>query len=103
MYLFLNFNEGREDPKYHYKRAILGPPVKRHLNDFSLECRYWPYIKMSLGSFVIFQGSGPVAKETIFCDILEGVLWTPPPPPRIWIRAWRECRVRPDIIMSGLI
>ena len=57
---------------------------------------------MSLGSFVIFQGSGPVAKETIFCDILEGVLWTPPPP-RIWIRAWREYRVRPDIIMSGLI
>ena len=36
---------------------------------------------MWLGSFVIFQGSGPVAKENIFCDILEGVLWTPPPPP----------------------
>ena len=31
---------GRDDPsKYHYKRAIIGPPAKRHLNGFSLACR----------------------------------------------------------------
>ena len=45
---------------------------------------------MSLGSFVIFQGSGPVAKETIFCDILEGVLWIPPPhldPRMAWMQS----------------
>ena len=25
--------------KYHYKRAIIGPPAKRHLNGVSLACR----------------------------------------------------------------
>ena len=30
---------------YHYRRAIIGPPVKRHLNDgVSLACRQWPNI-----------------------------------------------------------
>ena len=26
-------DEGRENPKYHYKRAIFSPPAKHHLND----------------------------------------------------------------------
>ena len=31
------FLEGRDDPrKYHFKRAIIGPPAKRHLNGVSL-------------------------------------------------------------------
>ena len=37
------FDEGMEDqnttirgPSYHYKQAIIGPPVKRHLNGISL-------------------------------------------------------------------
>ena len=25
--------------KYHYKRAIIGPPAQRHLNDVLLACR----------------------------------------------------------------
>ena len=32
--------EGREDPnKYHYKRAIIDPPAKHHLNGVSQACR----------------------------------------------------------------
>ena len=32
--------EGREDPnKYHYERAIIDPPAKRHLNGVSLAGR----------------------------------------------------------------
>ena len=26
--VFVLVDEGREDPKYHYKRAIIGPPAK---------------------------------------------------------------------------
>ena len=95
-----------EAVKYLYKRAIIGPPAKRHLNDASLECRYWPYIEMWLGSFVIIQGSGPIAKETI-CDILEGVLWTPSPhlDPRM---AWMQnkaghCYVLLDLVQTVCI
>ena len=32
-------DEFREDPKYHYKRANISPPAKRHLNGVSLVCR----------------------------------------------------------------
>ena len=34
-----------------YKRAIIGPPVKRHLNGDSLACRWWLDIECLLGSF----------------------------------------------------
>ena len=40
----------------HYKRAIIGPPVKRHINGVSLACRCWPNIECWLGIFVVFQG-----------------------------------------------
>ena len=36
--------------------AIIGPPVKCHLNGVSLVCRCWLNIEYWLGSFVIFQG-----------------------------------------------
>ena len=31
--------------KYHYKRAIIGPPAKRQLDELSLACRCWPNIE----------------------------------------------------------
>ena len=35
------FFEGKEDPnKYYYKRAIIDPPSKHHLNGVSLTGRY---------------------------------------------------------------
>ena len=33
------------DPKYHYRRTIIGPPTKRLLNGVSLVCRWWPNIE----------------------------------------------------------
>ena len=56
--------------KYHYKRAIIGPPAKRHLNGVSLACWWWSNIEFWLGSFVIFQGIlTRIAKETLyFCE-----------------------------------
>ena len=53
--------------KYHYKRAIIGPPAKRHLNGVSLACRWWPNIECWLGSFKIFQGiRTSIARNPIF-------------------------------------
>ena len=45
-----------EGSKYHYKRATIGPPAKRHLNGVSLACQWWSNIECWLGSFVIFLG-----------------------------------------------
>ena len=37
---FFFYLEGKDDPsKYHYKRAIIGPPAICHLNGVSLTCR----------------------------------------------------------------
>ena len=37
----ITFLEGRENPnKYHFMRAIIDQPVKRHSNGVSLACRY---------------------------------------------------------------
>ena len=56
-YVFFFFFWWREKgSKYHCKRAIIGPPVKRHLNGVSLADRLWPNIECWLGSFVVFQG-----------------------------------------------
>ena len=58
---------GEELSRYHYKRALFGPPAKRHLNGVSLACRFWPKIESWLGSFTILRGSGPVLlKNPIF-------------------------------------
>ena len=48
---------GERGTKYHYKRAIIGSPAKRHLNDVSLAFHCWTNIKCWLGSFVNFSGN----------------------------------------------
>ena len=52
---------GREDPnKYHYKRAIIGPPVKRHLMAFRWRADDGPSLNAGLG---FFRGSRSVLPE----------------------------------------
>ena len=62
--------------KYHYQRAITGPPAKRHLNgnSVSLACRRVPNIECRLDSFVIFRGSRPVfLRNPIFCEYFVSI------------------------------
>ena len=62
-------DEGRED-----KWAIIGPPVKCHLNGVSLAGRCWPKIEYWLGSFLIFQGiKTSIAKKPYIFVIFQGV------------------------------
>ena len=76
---------GEELSKYHYQRAIFGPPANRHSNGVSLAYRLWPRIESWLGSFTILRGSGPVLlKKTIFLCFSRGS--GPPAPPPLWIR-----------------
>ena len=75
---------GEERSKYHYKRTIIGPPAKRHLNGVSLACQWWPYIECSLGSFVIFKGiQTSFAKKPYIFVIFQGGggSGSPVPPP----------------------
>ena len=61
---------------------------------------------MWLGSFVIFQGSGPIAKKTMFCDILERVLCPPPhlDPRMPWMQREDEhCYVLLDLVQTVCI
>ena len=76
------FLEGREDPNtYHFKRAIIDPPEKRHLNGVSLVRRNWPKIEFWLSSFVIFQAiPTSVAKKPFSFVIFHGGPDPPPPP-----------------------
>ena len=39
---------GEEGSRYHYKRAIICPPGKRHLNGVSMACRCWPTLNTGL-------------------------------------------------------
>ena len=74
---------GEELSKYHYQRAIFGPPANRHSNGVSLAYRLWPKIESWFGSFTILSGSRPVLlKKLYFCDFLGG---SGPPAP-LWIR-----------------
>ena len=91
---------GEGGSKYHYKRTIIGPPVKRHLNGVSLACRWWPNIEFWLGSFVIFRGIGTsIAKKPYICAIF---MWgyqppappPPPPPPLLDARMSPLCKTR---------
>ena len=71
--------------KYHYKRAIIGPPAKCHLNDISLACRWWPNIECWLESSVIFKGSSPVLlRNLIFLWFFRG---GPDPLCPLWVCA----------------
>ena len=73
---------GEEGSKYHYKRDIIGPPAKRHLNGVSHACRCWPNIECWLGSFRIFQGIRTcIAKKPYIFVIFQGKgVRTPFPP-----------------------
>ena len=74
---------GEELSKYHYQRAIFGPPANRHSNGVSLAYRLWPKIESWLGSLTILRGSGPVLlKNLYFCDFRGG----PDPLSPLWIR-----------------
>ena len=75
-------DEGEGGFKYHAKRAIIRPLVKRCLNGISLACQWWPNIEFWLGSFKIFQGIG--TRNPNFIVIFQGgpdSLSPPPPPP----------------------
>ena len=72
---------GEELSKYHFKRAIFGPPAKRHLNGVSLACRLRPKIESWLGSFTIIRGSGPVLLKHYIFVIFEGRSGPPALPP----------------------
>ena len=64
------------------KRAIIGPPAKRHLNGVSLAGRWWPNMKCWLCSFVIFQGiHTSIAKKPFTFVIFRGWGSDPLPPP----------------------
>ena len=64
---------GEEGSKYHFKRAINGPPAKRHLNGVSLAGRWWPNIECWIVSFFILRGSGPVLlRNPIFLYFFRG-------------------------------
>ena len=67
--------------KYHYKRAIISQPAKRHLNGISLACRWWPNMECLLGSLLIFQGirTSLLRNALIFLWFFKG--WVPDPLP----------------------
>ena len=61
------------DSEYHYRRAIIGPPAKRHLNGISLAFRCWPNNESWLGSFVFFSGDRTnIAKKPYIFVIFRG-------------------------------
>ena len=76
---------GEGDPNTTIRRAIIGPPAKRHLNGVSLACRQWLNIECWLKRFVIFRGSGPVLLRNPIFFIFQGGgggldPLSPPPP-----------------------
>ena len=82
---------GEEWSKYHYKRAINGPPAKRHLNGVSLAGRWWSNIECWIGSFVVLRGSGPVLlRNPLFLYFPGGSR----PPVPLWIRTWMKSHYR---------
>ena len=79
---------GEGESKYNYKRAIIGPPAKRHKWRFA-GVPIWPSIECWLGSFVIFQGiRTSTAKRTIFLWFSGGG-GVRTLAPSLWIRPWQ--------------
>ena len=79
---------GWSGKRYHFKRAIIGPPAKCHLNGVSLACQWWPNIECWLGSFVIFQSiRTSIDKKPYTFVIFQGVRTPCLPPPLLWICA----------------
>ena len=69
---------GEGGSKYRYKRAINGPPAKRHWNGVSLAGRCWPNIECCLG----FSGDpDQYYKDTLYFLGGGGGARTPCPPP----------------------
>ena len=78
----------------HSKRAIIGPPAKRHLNGVSLACRRWPNIECWLGSLVIFQGiRTSITKKSYIFVIFRGGGGPDPLSPPLRICTW----LKPDL------
>ena len=50
---------GEEGSKYHYKRAIIGPPASCHVDD-------GPTLNAGFGSFVMFQGIQTSIAEKVY-------------------------------------
>ena len=64
---------GESGSKYRFKRAIIGPEAKGHLNGVSLMGRWWPNTKCCLASFVILQGIRTnIAKKPYIFVIFQG-------------------------------
>ena len=77
---------GQRGSKYHCKRAIIGPPAKRHLNGVSLAGRWWPKLNAGMVALWFYRGSGPVLQRNpIFLCFFRGygspAPYPPPPPP----------------------
>ena len=101
---------GGELSKYHYKRAVFGPPAKRHLNGVLLACRLWPKIESWLGSHD-FKGIGTsIAKKPLyFCDfrgeVRTACLPSPLDPHMHFILVWVEltsCWFSSDLVYAPL-
>ena len=59
----------------NYKRVIIRPPGKRHLNGVSLTCLWWPNIECWRGSFQVcdFQGvRASIGKKPCVFVIFQG-------------------------------
>ena len=74
----------RGGSKYHYKRAIIGPPAKRHLIVVTLAGRCWPNNESWLGSFEFFSGSGPILQRNPIFLKFSGEWVSRPRPPPLW-------------------
>ena len=89
-FLFFLIWWGESGSKYNYKRAIIGPPVKRHLNGVSLAGQWWPNIEYWLDSFVILQEIRTrIGKKNYNFVIFQGGGGSWPPAPPLWIRPWK--------------
>ena len=79
--LFLSWR-GKKGSIYHYKRTIIGPPAKLHLNCVSLACRWRPNIESGLSALWFFKWSEKVLlRNPIFSDWLGLVRTSCLPPP----------------------
>ena len=75
--------------KYHYKRAIIGPPAKRHLMVFRWQADDGPTLNAGLVAMWFFKESWPVFLRNPVCLWFFCGVRTPCPPPP-WIRAWQK-------------
>ena len=79
--------------KYHYWRAISGPPGKSHLNGILLACRWWPNIDsfVTVVALWFFRGSETVLlRNPIFLWFFRGG-GCPDPLCPLWIRSCITC------------